>query len=37
MNMGAIAALIIVSVFGTVLLVYFHYEDKHENQIGISE
>ena len=35
--MGAIAALIIVFVFGTVLLVYFHYEDKREKRIEISD
>ena len=32
--MGAIIALIIVAVFGTALLIYFHYEDKHNTQIG---
>jgi hypothetical protein len=26
--MGAIAALIIVAVFGTGLLIYYHFEDK---------
>ena len=32
--MGAIAALIIVTVFGTSLLVYFHFEDKRKSQLG---
>lgn len=35
--MGAIAALIIVAVFGSVLVVYFHYEDKHNNSVGLDE
>ena len=34
--MGAIVALIIVAVFGTSLLVWFHYEDKKEN-VGMSD
>ncbi len=35
--MGAIIALIIVAVFGTSLLLYFHYEDKHNTHMGLSE
>lgn len=35
--MGAIAALIIVTVFGPSLLVYFHFEDKNNSQIGTGE
>lgn len=33
--MGAIVALIIIAAFGTALLVYFHYEDKHETRAGL--
>ncbi len=29
--MGIIAALVIVATFGTSLLVWFHYEDKHHS------
>jgi len=29
--MGAIVALIIIAAFGISLLMYFHYEDKHES------
>jgi len=37
--MGIIAALIIVTAFGSGLLVYFHYEDKKNSNsnIGLSE
>lgn len=35
--MGAIIALIIVAAFGTALLVYFHFEDKHNANIGLSD
>ena len=35
--MGAIVALIIVAVFGISLLVYFHYDDKHKTQMGVSD
>lgn len=35
--MGAIIALIIVAVFGTTLLVYFHYEDKRNKHVGLSD
>ena len=34
---AVIAALIIVVGFGTSLLVWFHYEDKHKSDIGLSE
>lgn len=29
--MGVIIALVTVTLFGTGLLVYFHFEDKHMN------
>jgi len=35
--MGAIAALIIIAGFGTILLVYFHFEDKKNSHVGMSE
>ena len=35
--MGAIAALIIIAGFGTSLLVYFHFEDKKNSRVGLSE
>lgn len=35
--MGAIVALIIVAGFGISLLVYFHNDDKHKTQMGVSE
>jgi len=34
--MGAIAALIIVTVFGVSLLVYFHYDDKKRTHMRIA-
>lgn len=34
--MGAIAALIIVTVFGVSLLVYFHYDDKKHTHMRIA-
>ena len=35
--MGVIAALIIVTAFGICLLGYFHYEDKKNSSIGLSD
>ena len=35
--MGAIVALVIVAAFGTVLLVYFHIEDKKEARMKMGE
>ena len=37
MIMGAIIALVIVAAFGTTLLVWFHYEDKRDSHIEISQ
>lgn len=35
--MGAIVALIIVVVFGSSLLVYFHFEDKKNARINMGD
>lgn len=35
--MGAIVALVIVAVFGTALLVYFHYDDKRKAHMSMNE
>jgi len=37
MIMGAVIALVIVAVFGTCLLAWFHYEDKHNSRMGVSK
>lgn len=35
--MGAIVALIIVAGFGTSLLLWFHYEDKHDSGVELTK
>lgn len=35
--MGAVVALVIVAVFGTSLLIYFHFEDKKNARMNMGE
>lgn len=35
--MGAIIALVIVATFGISLLVYFHYDDKKNRSVELSQ
>ena len=35
--MGAIVALVIVAVFGTSLLVWFHYDDKRNSNVDLTK
>ena len=37
MIMGAIVALVIVAVFGTSLLVWFHYDDKRNSNVELTK